>query len=169
MASCSVRRFVLLGFETIAIAAFLIMLGASILQVVFRYVLDLPLMWTEELARLMCVFTTYFGGVVVLMLRDHIRVDLIDGLVGARGRIVAATASDVLVAWFLVVLAIGCWLMAQATWNTETATMSWFRMAYVYYGVGIAAIAMLGVVVGDIVRQLTALVRAAPREANATP
>ena len=43
-------------------------------------------MWTEELARLMCVFTTYFGSVVVLMLREHIRVDVIDGLglAGAR-------------------------------------------------------------------------------------
>ncbi len=153
------RRAMFLVFESIAIAAFLIMLGSSILQVFLRYLTDISLMWTEELARLMCVFTTYFGAVVVLMLREHIRVDVLDSQLGPRGRAIVALISDVLVAWFLIVFAIGCWLMAQATWETETATMDWFRMGYVYAGVGVAVAVMVGLIMADLVRQVTALIR----------
>ena len=153
------RRAMFLVFEGVAIAAFLIMLGSSILQVFLRYLTDISLMWTEELARLMCVFTTYFGAVVVLMLREHIRVDVLDAHLGARGRAIAALISDVLVTWFLIVFAVGCWLMARATWETETATMDWFRMGYVYVGVGIAVVVMTGLIIGDLIRQVTALIR----------
>jgi TRAP-type C4-dicarboxylate transport system permease small subunit len=158
--SCALaRRVLFVVFEAVAIAAFLVMLGSSLLQVLFRYVFDLPLMWTEELARLMCVFTTYFGSVVVLLMREHIRVDFLDAFLSPRGQKVLVLVCDVLVGWFLVVFAIGCWLMAQATWNTETATMAWFRMAYVYYGVGIAVAAMLIVVLIDVLSTATSLVR----------
>ena len=153
------RRAMFLVLEGVAIAAFLIMLGSSILQVFLRYLTDISLMWTEELARLMCVFTTYFGAVVVLMLREHIRVDVLDAHLGARGRAIAALISDVLVTWFLIVFAVGCWLMARATWETETATMDWFRMGYVYVGVGIAVAVMIGLIIGDLIRQVTALIR----------
>ncbi len=159
MAEAPIRRALFVVFETIAIAAFLIMLGSSILQVVLRYLTDISLMWTEELARLMCVFTTYFGGVVVLMLREHIRVDIIDSLVGPRGRDLAAIVSDVLIVWFLAVFAVGCWLMTLATWDTETATMDWFRMGYVYAGVGIAVVAMIALVAMDLVARVLGLVR----------
>jgi TRAP-type C4-dicarboxylate transport system permease small subunit len=159
MALASVRRAVFIVFETIAIAAFLIMLGSSILQVIFRYLSDISLMWTEELARLMCVLTTYFGGVVVLMLREHIRVDAIDSLVGPRGRALAAIVSDALVAWFLIVFAVGCWLMARATWETETATMDWFRMGYIYAAVGVAVVAMIAIVALDATVRIMGFLR----------
>ena len=165
MTDTPLRRAIFIAFEAIAIAAFLIMLGSSILQVFLRYLTDISLMWTEELARLMCVFTTYFGSVVVLMLREHIRVDVLDNVLGVRGRAIAAAVSDILVTWFLVVFGIGCWLMAQATWETETATMEWFRMGYVYVGVGIAVAAMIGLMAADLTRQITSLVRG--REAPA--
>ena len=157
----AVRRVLLVGFEALALAAFVVMLISSILQVLFRYVLNLPLMWTEELARMMCVLTTYFGAVVVLLLREHIRVDLIDTMLGARGRAVAVVAGDVLVGWFLVAFGYGCWLMANATWQTETATMAWFRMGYVYAAVGVSACAMLVVVIFDIAEGLFRLMRPA--------
>jgi TRAP-type C4-dicarboxylate transport system permease small subunit len=153
----------LVSFEVVALAAFVVMLLSSILQVIFRYVLNLPLMWTEELARLMCVLTTYFGAVVVLLLREHIRVDFIDTLLRPRGRAVAAIVGNILIGWFLVAFAYGCWLMAQATWATETATMEWFRMGYVYAAVGVAGVAMLVAVIIDIIEALLQLLR--PEEA----
>jgi TRAP-type C4-dicarboxylate transport system permease small subunit len=157
----ALRRVLLVSFEAVALAAFVVMLVSSVLQVIFRYLLNLPLMWTEELARMMCVLTTYFGAVVVLLLREHIRVDLIDTMVGPRGRAIAVVVGDVLVGWFLVAFGYGCWLMANATWQTETATMAWFRMGYVYAAVGVSAAAMLVVVIFDIAEGLFRLMRPA--------
>jgi TRAP-type C4-dicarboxylate transport system permease small subunit len=145
-----IRRTVFILFETIAIAAFAIMLGSSLLQVFFRYAINAPLMWTEELARLMCVVTTYFGSVGVLIAREHIRVDLIDAFVKGRAASALSLVVDILIAWFMVAIVIGCWLMTSATWTTFTASMSWFRMSYIYIAVGVAAAAMALILLLDI-------------------
>ncbi len=155
----AIRRFLLVTFEAVALAAFVVMLISSILQVTFRYLLNLPLMWTEELARLMCILTTYFGATVVLLVREHIRVDFIDTMLRPRGLAIAALVGNILVGWFLVAFAYGCWLMAQATWATETATMEWFRMGCIYAAVGVAAVAMLVTVMIDIAEGLPGPIR----------
>jgi TRAP-type transport system small permease protein len=151
------RRSLLYVFETLAIIAFVVMLSSSLLQVFFRYAINSPLMWTEELARLMCVITTYFGSVVVLISREHIRVDMIDRLVTGRAAFTLDILIDVLMAWFLVAFAIGCWMMTRASWTTYTASMPWFRMGYIYIAVGTAAAGMTLILVLDILSKSLAL------------
>ena len=155
------RRTLFVVSETIALAAFIVMLGSSVLQVTVRYVLDVPLPWTEEAARLTCVITTYFGSIVTLLLREHIRVDILDNLLSARGRALSALVSNLLATWFLVIFAYGCWLMGQATWGTSTATMDWIRMGHVYYAVGVAVIGMIVVLLLDLYSDLMGLLRPA--------
>ncbi len=145
-----IRRIIYYSFEALAVTAFLIMLASSLLQVFFRYVLEMPLQWTEELARLMCVLTTYFGGVVVLLAREHIRVDILDGVLSGRAADILAMIVDVLIAWFLLSVAYGCWLLMNATWTTFTATMDWFRMGYIYAAVGFSILVMTFLVILDI-------------------
>ncbi len=160
------RRVLFVTFEHVALVAFVVMLASSLLQVFFRYVMNSPLMWTEELARLMCVLATYFGSVVALLAREHIRVDMIDALLPDRGRRLVALLVDVLVAWFLVAVVIGSWLMMQATWTTFAATMDWFRTGYLYLGVAIAASTMILVLVLDVVDHLVALAGRRPAAAR---
>jgi TRAP-type C4-dicarboxylate transport system permease small subunit len=139
------------------------MLFSSLLQVFFRYAINAPLMWTEELARLMCVITTYFGSVAVLIAREHIRVDIVDGWVKGRSAALLGIAVDLLMAWFMVAFAIGCWLMTRATWTTFTASMPGFRMGYIYAAVGVAAAAMILVLALDIHARALDLARGRPR------
>ena len=159
MSVAGTRRVVFNLFESIAIVAFLVMLAASLLQVFFRYALNAPLMWTEELARLMCVITTYFGSVAVLITREHIRVDSIDNWLEGRSAAALGVIVDLLIAWFMVSLVVGCWLMTRATWTTFTASMSWFRMGYVYAAVGLAASGMVFILILDIYERLLAMAR----------
>lgn len=151
------RRATYRLFEAVAIAFFLVMLASSLLQVFYRYVLNAPLMWTEELARLMAVGTTYFGGVVVLIAREHIRVDIIETLLPPRPLAALAIVCDLLIALFLAALTYGSVLMVEASWATYTATMAWFRMGYVYAGVGFAAFVMLFIVLLDAVTRAAVL------------
>jgi TRAP-type C4-dicarboxylate transport system permease small subunit len=145
-----IRRVIFSIFETLAVSAFVIMLASSVLQVFFRYILDAPLQWTEELARLMCVLTTYFGGVVVLLAREHIRVDIIDSFLSRRGADVAGLLVDLMIAWFLLSVGYGCWLLMNATWTTFTATMDWFRMGYIYAAVGVSVVVMTLLLILDM-------------------
>jgi TRAP-type transport system small permease protein len=48
----------------------------TIAQVFFRFVLDSPLIWSEELARILLVWTTFIGAVVVCWDGTHLNVDV---------------------------------------------------------------------------------------------
>jgi TRAP-type C4-dicarboxylate transport system permease small subunit len=160
-----IRRHIYYLFEILAISAFLLMVTSSILQVFFRYFLNAPLQWTEELARLMCVLTTYFGGVVVLIARENIRVDLIDSYVSGRSADALAMFCDLLLVWFLLSVAYGCYMLTNATWETYTATMDWFRTGYIYLAVGVSILVMALLVLLDMYERAMRLARP-PQEAS---
>ena len=48
-----------------------------LLQVIFRYVLNLPLFWTEELARYCLVWTSLLGSAVAVKRGRHIAVTIL--------------------------------------------------------------------------------------------
>ena len=66
------------------------MLGAMflafILQVVFRYLLNLPIGWTNEISVVLWLWLVLWGAAFVLREEEEIRFDLIYGAVGPRAR-----------------------------------------------------------------------------------
>jgi TRAP-type C4-dicarboxylate transport system permease small subunit len=59
------------------VGIFAAILVIMILQIGFRYVLDAPLTWTEELARYLYVWACYLGAAVALRRRSHIAITLV--------------------------------------------------------------------------------------------
>lgn len=55
---------------------FLVILAVTLAQVFFRYVLDAPLIWSEELSRLLIVWVAFLGGAVVCWDGRHLNVDV---------------------------------------------------------------------------------------------
>ena len=62
------------------------MFGAFILQIVFRYLLNLPIGWTNELSVVLWIWLVLWGAAFVLREEEEIRFDLIYGAVGPRVR-----------------------------------------------------------------------------------
>ncbi len=56
-------------------AGFGVIVVLTIAQVIFRFVFDSPLVWSEELARLLLVWVTFLGGAVVCWDGAHLSVD----------------------------------------------------------------------------------------------
>ncbi len=54
---------------------FLFMLALMFIQVVYRYVLESPLPWSEELCRYLFIVTSFLGGVVATAERSHIEIN----------------------------------------------------------------------------------------------
>ncbi len=48
----------------------------TLLQVFYRYVLDSPLIWSEELVRYLCVWLTFLGASVLVAKGTHLRLGL---------------------------------------------------------------------------------------------
>lgn len=75
-----VNRFV----ELLLFVLLLAMTVAVFLQVLFRYALDAPLFWTEELARYLMIWIVYLGASVGLKRGAHVGFTYFVNLAGAK-------------------------------------------------------------------------------------
>ncbi len=79
-----------------------VMFLAFIAQIVFRYLLNLPIGWTLELTVVMWLWLVLWGAALVLREDEEIRFDLLFGSVGARARgVMAAITALALLALYL--------------------------------------------------------------------
>lgn len=72
--------------ENVLAAMLAAMFAAFILQIVFRYLLNLPIGWTNEISVVLWIWIVLWGAAFVLREEEEIRFDLIYGAVGPRVR-----------------------------------------------------------------------------------
>lgn len=96
--------------EDVAVALIATMFVSFLLQIVFRYFLDRPLGWTEEVTVLCWVWVVLWGASFVVADADEVRFDIVYNAVPAPARRVFTIASSLA----LVVLMA---LSLPATWH----------------------------------------------------
>ena len=72
--------------ENVAVLMLAVMFVAFIVQVAFRYLLNLPVGWASELTLVMWLWLVLWGAGLVLPEREEIRFDVIWGAAGPRAR-----------------------------------------------------------------------------------
>jgi C4-dicarboxylate transporter DctQ subunit len=72
--------------ENVAALMLAVMFVCFILQIFFRYVLNSPVGWTEEVSTLMWIWGVLWGAVFVLDEKDEVRFDIIYSAVKERTR-----------------------------------------------------------------------------------
>jgi C4-dicarboxylate transporter DctQ subunit len=72
--------------EDIAVAMLLAMFVAFLIQIVFRYLFNLPVGWSNEASVVLWLWLVLWGAAFVLREEDEIRFDLLYGAVGPRVR-----------------------------------------------------------------------------------
>jgi TRAP-type C4-dicarboxylate transport system permease small subunit len=72
--------------ENVAAIMLALMFLAFLLQIVFRYVLDLPIGWTHELSVILWIWLVLWGASFVIREREEIRFDIIYGTAGPGPR-----------------------------------------------------------------------------------
>jgi len=77
------------------------------LQVVCRYVLNAPLRWPEEVARLLLVWLTYLGAVSATESGMHVAIGVVHDRFSPRARWVADLAGDLIALLFSTALTAG--------------------------------------------------------------
>jgi C4-dicarboxylate transporter DctQ subunit len=96
--------------ENVIVALFAIMFISFLLQIAFRYLLNRPLGWTDEVVVLWWVWLVLWGAAFILSDKDEIRFDIVYELVPERTRrTFTAVSSLALVVLFVVSL--------PAAWN----------------------------------------------------
>ncbi len=96
------------GCNSMAIIAtgllMLALMAVVVMQVFYRYVLELPLVWSDEAARHLLVWLSFVGGGVAIARNLHPRIELVDSIQSDKvRRAIAIFISSIAVA-FLVLL-----------------------------------------------------------------
>ena len=135
------------ALETVATLGFIGMLAAAWGQVIFRYVLEISVPWTEELARVLFVLAMFLGIAIAIRRGEHVVVSFLLDRLPARVRALVGLTFDLAILVFLVVLAIGCWGMTRLTWNSFMITLGWLRTGELFlFELGAVVVMMLYVV-----------------------
>lgn len=132
--------------ENLLAAMLATMFVVFIIQIVFRYLLNLPIGWTHEISVVMWLWMVLFGTAFVVRDNEEIRFDIIYGAAGPRLRRAMVFASSLtLVALFALSLpAVIDYILFM---KVERTAYLKIRFDYLYSIYGIFAVAM-------IVRQL---------------
>lgn len=108
------------------------LLASSVLvicQMVFvRYVLGQSTIWQTEYAIYSVVAATFIGSAYVLMLKGHVRIDLLPMVVSPRVRFVLEAISGGLSLAFCALLAYSGWTYFYEAWDLGWRTASVWRL-----------------------------------------
>jgi TRAP-type transport system small permease protein len=137
-----VERRIARGVELAAAGLLALMTLLVIVQVFFRYVLNDPLTWPEELARLSMIWLAFLASGVALWRRRHIRIEGFEGWLSPRLRLMLARTIDSLVAILLVVLVVQSLTLVLSTRNQHTAALQ-LPVSYAYYAAILVGTALM--------------------------
>ncbi len=129
------------------------MVVLTLLQVFTRYVLEAPLPWTEELARLDLIYLTFFGSIVAFQRREHLKVEVLVHTFPPGLRKWIGVVVDLM---SILVLAVVVWQgvpLLQKFWPILSAALQWPTSLF-YFPVVFSCLVMLMYTALDILAVL---------------
>ncbi len=98
------------GADLIGVLLFTVAFLGFIVQVFFRYVVNRPILWTEEVTMIAFVWTVFWAAAFMVNIREHVTFDVVyETMSPAVKRVMAIFSMLVLIGTFL--------LLIPATWD----------------------------------------------------
>jgi TRAP-type C4-dicarboxylate transport system permease small subunit len=139
--------------EAVALALFVVMMAAVLLQVLGRFA-HFAVMWTEELARVLLVASSILAIAVGVRRRDHIIVDYFVDRLGPASRHRLGIALDIVLLLFLILWLRGAVGLATLNAGTAYVTVPWLAVSDLYVAEAVAILAMMLFVAADLATRL---------------
>ena len=120
------------GTGLICVVLFSGMTITALLGVFFRYVMQNPFQWTEEVARYIMIWLGFLAINMAMWRGEHIVIPLLTGRLGPGTARVVATLVNLMIGGFLVILLYQGWRMTANTMMTAQSmpvSMVWFYLA----------------------------------------
>ena len=127
--------------DWLAIVTFTGMFACVFAQVVFRYFLGDPLVWSDELARYLFVWCSFLGWVIAARKRSHLSVSVVADRLARNGRAVLALVGAGAAIAFAGLLVYYGFHIAARNWDVDTTSLA-LPMGVVYAIVPAAALAV---------------------------
>ncbi len=113
----------------VSLAALVLILAA---QVVFRYILNIGLTWSEEISRFCFIWFVYISASLAAQKGTHIRVTVLTPWIPGGQRASLLIADMIWIAFNVAVVIAGLQLMLQVSRHPVYSTTLFLPMVYVY-------------------------------------
>lgn len=155
----------LIGFlDGFNLFLFIVLIILATAQVLFRYVIQYPLPWTEELARFTLVWVTFLGAASVTRRKLHLAVDFFVSKLPIRASRAVSFFFYLLTLIFLAVALWGAMVMMEESIPVFAGSIPWLSIMYLYLGAVVGLSLMMVHVLIHFYRDLRA-----PMEAGCSP
>ena len=125
----------------IVIVLMLVMTVTVSLQIVFRYVFNIPLGWSEEMARFSFVWVSFFGASALMRVREHVNVTVFVDNFPPRLRAVCVLVANLCALIFAYYFVVGGIALTTNEWAQLAPAMQ-IPMGWVYVVIPISAVLM---------------------------
>ncbi len=129
-------------FHSLLAVLTVVMVVVVFLQVLNRYLLNNPLSWTEEVARIVFVWITFLGAFAAVTTNSHIRVAAFVRRFSPPTQDVLAAVTTCLMVIYLCYLCVVGMSVVRETWTTFSPALD-LPFAYVYAAIPICGALML--------------------------
>lgn len=140
-----------LGSVLLAIIFLTLFLG-----VIYRYLLNNPLRWTNELATIALIWLVFISGTYAFSNGQHISIDVVVSLLGKRGRLFVLVLVQTMLSVFFIVLTV---VGAKYTIRIASAATSALRLsqAYLYAAIPVCCLLMFIISIDDLIHGISLL------------
>ena len=90
--------------DAVVVVLFLAMTITVIIQVFFRFVIQSPLRWTEELARYLMIWLVLMASAIAMRNRSHLQVDVLTSALPQKPKRILTAIVDLLTIVFLCIM-----------------------------------------------------------------
>lgn len=115
----------------------------TFLQVLFRYVLQQPLTWSQEALMISFVYSVLFGAALAVKNDEHLKVALFDKVPGAIKKVINVIQYIVVLSLIVALLFYGYLLVENNLESGQIVGMLPLKKAYVYMAIPVSALFML--------------------------
>lgn len=110
---------------------------ALLAQVVFRYVLNIPLSWSEELATFLFVWSTVLAASYGVRHQEHLRLTFLQDVLPEAPKRALEAVCQVLIVIFGLFLVKEGWRLADLVWTNTSAAIG-YPVGYLYISIPVA-------------------------------
>ncbi|HWL80328.1 MAG TPA: TRAP transporter small permease [Roseomonas sp.] len=155
-----IARLARLSDQVLTLAEWLLVLALGVMvvmvfgNVVLRYAFNSGITVTDEVSRLLFVWLTFLGAVVVLRQGGHLGFDLVTTALPKAGKRVCRIVSDLLILVCCAVFLRGSWEQAALNMG-NLAPVSGLPLGWTYASAVVAGVGLSLLTIADLIAALT--------------
>lgn len=119
-------------FNALCVIILIVLTGLALSQVLFRYVLQISVPWTEELSRLLYGFLIFFGVVLLEAENNQMKTTFLIDAMPRKWQFIIQVIHNTMGIAFLGLMVAGSLRMVRSSWDITLGSLPFISQAVIY-------------------------------------